>query len=46
MPVIVARLPLIRHFFVIEVGVFGCGGPGKSTMLPNFRELERQGIMR
>jgi hypothetical protein len=46
MPVIVPGLPLIRPLFVIEVGVFGCGNPGKSTVLPTYRELERQGIMR
>ena len=46
MPVIVSRLPLIQPLFVIEVGVFGRGNPGKSAVLPTFRELERQGIMR
>lgn len=43
---IVARLPLIRPLFVIEVGVFGCGSSGKSAVMPNFRKLERQRIMR
>ncbi|GEO42768.1 hypothetical protein SAE02_69160 [Skermanella aerolata] len=46
MPVIVAWLPLIGHFFVIEMGVFGSGTLGKRTVLPNFRELGLQGIMR
>jgi hypothetical protein len=46
MPVIVSRLPFIQPLFLIEVGVFGCGNPGKSAVLPTFRELERQRIMR
>ena len=45
-PVIMSRLPLIRALCVIEVGVFGCGNPGKSAVLLTFREMKRQGIMR
>lgn len=45
-PVVMSRLPLIQPLFVMEVGVFGCGNSGKSAVLPSFRELERQGIMR
>jgi hypothetical protein len=46
MPVIVSRIPLVRQLFVIKVGVFGYGNPGKSAVLLNFRDLERQGTMR
>ena len=46
MPVIVSRLPIVRGLFIIEVAVFGCGNPGESAVLPNFRGLQHQGIMR
>ena len=38
--------PLIRRLFLIKMGVFGCGNPGEHAVLPGFRQLNRQGMMR